>query len=64
MMPDNQGQPTPTAGESTSKPASSSSSTSSPSKTNMVKYGELIILGYNGSLPQGKSRSPSTDMLC
>ena len=24
------------------------------SKQSMVKYGELIILGYNGQLPQGK----------
>jgi hypothetical protein len=22
---------------------------------NLVKYGELVILGYNGQLPQGKS---------
>ena len=22
----------------------------------MVKYGELLILGYNGALPQGKTR--------
>ena len=31
-----------------SKPGGSSSTTS------MVKYGEIVILGYNGALPQGK----------
>ena len=25
-------------------------------KQTMVKYGELIILGYNGQLPQGKPK--------
>ena len=25
-------------------------------RQNLVKYGELVILGYNGQLPQGKSR--------
>ena len=24
-------------------------------RQNMVKYGELIVLGYNGQLPQGLS---------
>ena len=33
--------------------ASGSGSAATPSKA-MVKYGELVILGYNGQLPQGK----------
>jgi len=32
----------------------SSSGQDQNGRQNLVKYGELVILGYNGQLPQGK----------
>ena len=36
-----------------SAPQSNQTAASSAGSVSMVKYGELIILGYNGGLPQG-----------
>ncbi|TRY80551.1 hypothetical protein TCAL_10962 [Tigriopus californicus] len=59
-MPDESRHPGPLAPEAGGEPrvepetgSASLSGGSSPQKSGLVKYGELIILGYNGSLPQG-----------
>ena len=36
--------------------SSSASGQGHNGRQNLVKYGELVILGYNGQLPQGKER--------
>jgi hypothetical protein len=33
---------------------STSGQSQNAGRQNLVKYGELVILGYNGQLPQGK----------
>ena len=61
VMPDSepprlQGVPHVEAGMASTTTAGGSSTSSSAAvvKAVMVKYGELVILGYNGQLPQGK----------
>ena len=41
------------AGQRPGSSGTGAGSSATPSKA-MVKYGELVILGYNGQLPQGK----------
>ena len=60
VMPDSepprlQGVPHVEAGMASTTAGSSTTSSSSAAvvKAVMVKYGELVILGYNGQLPQG-----------
>ena len=60
VMPDSepprlQGVPHVEAGMASTTAGSSATSSSSAAvvKAVMVKYGELVILGYNGQLPQG-----------
>ena len=51
-MPDSE--PPRLGNEAMAMAASSAASTSSATVVkSMVKYGELVILGYNGQLPQG-----------
>ena len=51
-MPDSE--PPRLGNEAMAMAASSAASTSSATVVKaMVKYGELVILGYNGQLPQG-----------
>ena len=45
-----------TSGGPPMRGGSSEDSSQNGTKQTMVKYGELIILGYNGQLPQGMPR--------
>ena len=44
------------AGQEGGVAANSTPTGSSSTGSTMVKYGELIILGYNGNLPQGRKQ--------
>ncbi len=54
QRPKDAGSETHPGGGATSGGGAGSGQQATPSKA-MVKYGELVILGYNGQLPQGKS---------
>jgi hypothetical protein len=43
---------------------STSGQSQNAGRQNLVKYGELVILGYNGQLPQGKKERFNETGIC